>query len=168
MRSAAVLALAGAASALHIPIFPPAATSKPPGDVFGDKPAVPCTGFKVGDGNSFRGISFGCPVPAKGPQHGVEPETEVPKFVFNEGVVVKPNSEPDVPILYFDGDDDSFITERQPPVVDSSPVKEPPVEEPPVEEPPVEEPPVEAPVPWTPPPPPADPSWEAAYRRCFT
>ncbi|KAK8009205.1 WSC-domain-containing protein [Apiospora marii] len=28
--------------------------------------------------------------------------------------------------------------------------------------------PVEEPAPWTPPPPPADPSWEAAYRRCFT
>ncbi|KAK8086198.1 hypothetical protein PG994_001172 [Apiospora phragmitis] len=47
---------------------------------------------------------------------------------------------------------------------------EPPVEDPPFEEPPVEDkvPPVEEAVPWVPPPPPADRSWQPAYRRCFT
>lgn len=42
--------------------------------------------------------------------------------------------------------------------------KVPPEHERPV----IAKPPAEEPAPWTPPPPPADPSWEAAYRRCFT
>ncbi|KAK7978572.1 WSC-domain-containing protein [Apiospora saccharicola] len=173
MRSAAALALAaGAASALMIP-----ATTHCqgiPND--GDEATHGCSGSLHAiipvlppPSPTGTGITPGFSILSPNPND----DTTTPGFLpledaLQEGSVVSRRAErEDKPLPVVVGE----LPPPPPKEGSRTPVDEddpPPAEENPVEPPPEDQPPVVEPAPWAPPPPPADPSWKAAYRRCFT